>query len=300
MTLRNAMTVDVEDYFQVQAFADCVPRGAWDMFERRVEGNTDRMLGQFARAGVSATFFTLGWVAERHPTLIRRIVAAGHELASHGYGHMRADTQAPAAFAEDVRRAKRILEDVGGAPVTGYRAPTFSIGPRNPWAFEVLEREGYRYSSSTYPVRHDLYGDPSASRHPFQPAGGQLWEIPMTTTRLLGQNLPCAGGGYFRLLPVRFVPARAGPREPRRAHARPLLHPSLGDRSGAAAHRGREKHRTIPPSRQSVADRATARRPAARVRVGPDGPRVRGPADRTAFRAARGLSGRPWPSSSPS
>ena len=160
--IRNAMTVDVEDYFQAQAFADCIPRASWDGLERRVEANTDRLLEQFGRSVVKATFFTLGWVAERHPALIRRIVDEGHELASHGYDHTRADTQDPTAFTADVRHAKRLLEDTGGAAVIGYRAATFSIGPRNAWAFRVLENEGYRYSSSTYPVRHDLYGDPEA------------------------------------------------------------------------------------------------------------------------------------------
>jgi polysaccharide deacetylase family protein (PEP-CTERM system associated) len=203
-TLRNAMTVDVEDYFQVQAFANCIPRASWDTFPRRVEANTDRFLEQFDRAGVRATFFTLGWVAERHPALVRRIVNAGHELASHGYDHTRADAQDPDTFAADIRRAKSILEDIGGCAVIGYRAATFSIGARNAWAFGVLAAEGYRYSSSIYPVRHDLYGMPDAPRAPFRPGDGTLWELPMTTVRLLGRNLPCSGGGYFRLLPYRL------------------------------------------------------------------------------------------------
>ncbi len=197
----NAMTVDVEDYFQVQAFADCVPRADWETLPRRVEANTDRILEQFARAGIVGTFFTLGWVAERHPGLVRRIVAAGHELASHGYDHTRADAQDPPTFAADIRRARRILEDTGGCAVTGYRAATFSIGARNAWAFQALAAEGYRYSSSIYPVKHDLYGMPDAPRAPFRPGSGTLWELPMTTVRLLGRNLPCSGGGYFRLLP---------------------------------------------------------------------------------------------------
>lgn len=201
--LSHAMTIDVEDYFQVQAFAGVVARDRWDEFERRVEANTDRLLAAFAAAGVHGTFFTLGWVADRHPGLVRRIVAAGHELASHGYWHGRADEQTPEFFREDVRRAKRTLEDAGGMPVAGYRAPTFSIGARNAWAFEVLQDEGYRYSSSVYPVRHDLYGSPDAPRFPHHPTPGaaSLWEIPMTTVRALGRNLPVSGGGYFRLLP---------------------------------------------------------------------------------------------------
>jgi polysaccharide deacetylase family protein (PEP-CTERM system associated) len=197
----NAMTVDVEDYFQVQAFADVVPRADWDGFAPRVEATTDRILALFASAGVHATFFTLGWVAQRHPALVRRIVAAGHELASHGWDHTRADAQAPAAFRADVARTRALLEDVGGVPVAGYRAATFSIGPRNLWAFQVLEEAGYRYSSSINPIAHDLYGMPDAPRVPFQPEACRLWEIPMTTVRLLGRNVPCSGGGYFRLLP---------------------------------------------------------------------------------------------------
>ncbi len=195
------MTVDVEDYFQVQAFAGCVDRADWDSFPRRVEANVDRILGQFDRAGVSATFFTLGWIAERHPAMVRRIVAAGHELASHGWEHTRADCQTPEVFRQDVRRARAMLEDIGGVRVTGYRAATFSIGARNQWAFGVLRDEGYAYSSSVNPIAHDLYGMPDAPRTPFQPEGDGFWEIPMTTVRLFGRNLPCSGGGYFRLLP---------------------------------------------------------------------------------------------------
>jgi polysaccharide deacetylase family protein (PEP-CTERM system associated) len=199
--IRNAMTVDVEDYFQVQAFAHCVDRGQWDAIPTRVEANVDQILQQFAAAGVAATFFTLGWIAERHPVMIRRIVAAGHELASHGYDHTRADSQEPAAFRDDVRRTRLMLEDIGGVAIRGYRAPTFSINARNQWAFTVLQEEGYEYSSSVNPIRHDLYGMPDAPRTPFQPLGGTLWEIPMTTVRAGGHNWPCSGGGYFRLLP---------------------------------------------------------------------------------------------------
>lgn len=197
----NALTVDVEDYFQVQAFFDVVPRSAWDEFPRRVEANTERLLALFAQAGVHGTFFTLGWVAERHPALIRRIVAGGHELASHGYWHYRVDSQTPEDFAADIGRAKAVLEAAGGVAVGGYRAPTFSVGPRTPWAFPILENAGHRYSSSVYPVRHDLYGTPDAPRAPHRHAGTGLWEIPMTTLRVAARNLPCSGGGYFRLLP---------------------------------------------------------------------------------------------------
>lgn len=204
----NAMTVDVEDYFQVQAFAGCVSRGDWDGFPRRVEANTDRVLDQFAAAGVKATFFTLGWVAERHPRIVRRIVAEGHELASHGWDHTRVDSQDPEAFRADIRRTRLLLEDLAGVAVNGYRAATFSIGARTMWAFPILRQEGYAYSSSINPIRHDLYGIPDAPRVPFLPAPDGVLEIPMTTVRLWGRNWPCSGGGYFRLLPARLY--RAG------------------------------------------------------------------------------------------
>ena len=167
----HALTVDVEDYFQVQAFADVIAPAAWEDLPRRVQANTERLLALFAGAGVQATFFTLGWVAERHPALIRRIVAGGHELASHGHMHQRVDGQRPEEFRADVARARCVLEDAGGVAVAGYRAPTFSVGPRTPWAFDILARTGHRYSSSTYPVRHDLYGQPDAPRRPFRHPG---------------------------------------------------------------------------------------------------------------------------------
>ncbi|SHJ92466.1 polysaccharide deacetylase family protein, PEP-CTERM locus subfamily [Roseomonas rosea] len=202
---RNAMSVDVEDWFQVQAFAGCIRREDWDGFSRRVEANTGRVLDAFGAAGIRATFFTLGWVAERHPALIRRIVAEGHELASHGYGHEQVDRIGEAAFRADIRRARGVLEDAGGVAVLGYRAPTFSIGPRTPWAHAVLAEEGHRYSSSVFPVRHDLYGTPDAPRGPHRPHPDGVMELPMTTLRVggaaRGRNLPCAGGGWFRLLP---------------------------------------------------------------------------------------------------
>jgi polysaccharide deacetylase family protein (PEP-CTERM system associated) len=200
-TARNAMTIDVEDYFQVQALAHCIPRASWDNIAPRVEANVDLVLELLAHAGVRATFFTLGWVAARHPRMVRRIVAAGHELASHGWDHRRADSMEPPEFRADVGRARRTLEDIGGVAVRGYRAPTFSIGARNQWAFAVLESEGYHYSSSVNPVRHDLYGMPDAPRAPYRPNGGALWEFPMTTLRVPGRNLPCSGGGLFRLVP---------------------------------------------------------------------------------------------------
>lgn len=204
MRVVNAMTVDVEDYFHVQAFAGTIDPADWDSLPRRVEANTDGLLEQFDRAGVRATMFTLGWVAERHPALIRRIVDAGHELASHGHGHANLDRLTPKSFRADIHRAKALLEDAGGVAVRGYRAPTFSVGPRTGWAYAVLEEEGHAYSSSVYPVRHDLYGNPDAPRFPYHPDGRRIVEIPMTTMPLGGHNLPCSGGGFFRLLPYRL------------------------------------------------------------------------------------------------
>jgi len=205
----NAMTCDVEDGFQVQAFAGTVERADWAALPSRVERNTNRVLDIFAEADVKATFFTLGWVAERHPALLRRMVAEGHEVASHGWAHIRADAQSPAEFRDDVRRTKRLLEDVAGAPVLGYRAASFSIGAPNLWAHEVLAEEGHAYSSSIFPVRHDIYGMPEAPRFPFRPLPGRGFrEFPLTTIVLGGRNLPASGGGYFRLLPY-FLSAAA-------------------------------------------------------------------------------------------
>jgi polysaccharide deacetylase family protein (PEP-CTERM system associated) len=200
--IRNAMSVDVEDWFQVQAFAGVIQRSSWDSLESRVVANTERVLEQFAAAGINATFFTLGWVAERHPALVRRIVEAGHELASHGHGHEQVNVIGETAFRADIRRAKQVLEDAGGVPVLGYRAPTFSIGARiTPWAHAALAEEGYRYSSSVFPIRHDLYGAPDAPRGPHRPRPDGVVELPMTTLRAMGRNFPCSGGGWFRLIP---------------------------------------------------------------------------------------------------
>lgn len=198
--ITNALTIDVEDYFQVSAFAPYIRRSDWDARECRVERNVERILAMLEARGVQATFFTLGWVAERYPQLVRRIVEGGHELASHGYGHQRASDLDRAAFRDDVARAKAILEDLGGVAVRGYRAPSFSIGERNLWAFDTLAETGHAYSSSIYPIRHDHYGMPDAPRFAHRVAGGLL-EVPVTTVRLAGRNLPSSGGGYFRLLP---------------------------------------------------------------------------------------------------
>jgi polysaccharide deacetylase family protein (PEP-CTERM system associated) len=198
----NAMSVDVEEHFQVQAMERTVRRQDWNRRASRVEASTNRILDLFAAHEAKATFFTLGWVAERHPSLVRRIVAEGHELASHGYEHIRVDAQTPAEFRADVARTKAILEDLGGVPVNGYRAATFSIGRKNMWAFDELAEAGYTYSSSINPIRHDLYGMTEAPRGPFLPAGAHgVVELPITTLRLGGRNFPCGGGGFFRLLP---------------------------------------------------------------------------------------------------
>lgn len=167
--LSHAMTVDVEDYFQVYAFFHCIPRTSWDGYTHRVEDNVARILAQFAAAGISATFFTLGWIAERHKPMIRRIVEAGHELASHGYDHTRVDAMDATAFREDLLRTRAILEDAGGVAINGYRAPTFSIGETTPWAFDVIAETGHAYSSSVNPVRSDNYGMPDAPRVPYRP-----------------------------------------------------------------------------------------------------------------------------------
>ena len=200
MAMRNALTIDVEDYFQVSALAPYIARSEWDAQDCRVEKNVDRILVLLEEYATRATFFTLGWVAERYPQLVRRIVDNGHELASHGFAHQRASEQSPEAFFSDIQLAKIVLEDLGGVEVTGYRAPSFSIGHANPWAFECIERAGYRYSSSVYPIRHDHYGMPDAPRFTHDVREG-LIEVPLTTMRLFGRNWPAGGGGYFRLMP---------------------------------------------------------------------------------------------------
>ncbi|WP_249384029.1 XrtA system polysaccharide deacetylase [Chitinivorax sp. B] len=225
--LRNAMTIDVEDYFQVSAFEHHIARDSWDKLPCRVERNMDVILGLLAQHGTQATFFTLGWIAERYPHLIRRIVAEGHELASHGYEHLRASDQSPAEFTDDVTRAKKLLEDLGGIEVTGYRAPSFSIGAGNLWALEALKKAGYYYSSSIYPVARDHYGMPDAPRFAYLPPAGQgLLEVPPTTVRMFNRNLPASGGGFFRLFPYHV--SRALIERVNRVDAKPAifyLHP---------------------------------------------------------------------------
>jgi polysaccharide deacetylase family protein (PEP-CTERM system associated) len=199
----NAMSVDVEDYFQASVFDPVLPRDRWASMESRVVANTRRMLGIFDEFGVRATFFVLGWVAERHPSLVREIAGAGHELASHGYGHRLIYDQTHEAFREDVRRAKALIEDAGGSPVLGYRAPSFSVTTRSLWALDVLIEEGHRYDASIFPIRHDRYGIPGSPRHSYeiQRDGASLTEAPGATVRIGSMNLPIGGGGYFRLLP---------------------------------------------------------------------------------------------------
>lgn len=200
--MRNAMTVDVEDYFQVSAFEHHISRESWDRLPCRVERNMDVILGLMAESGTKATFFTLGWLAERYPALVKRLVAEGHELASHGYSHRRASDQSRKEFFQDISSAKKLLEDIGGVEVKGYRAPSFSIGTDNMWALALLKDAGYQYSSSIYPVAHDHYGMPDAPRFGYTPgAGNGLLELPPTTIHAFGRNWPASGGGYFRLLP---------------------------------------------------------------------------------------------------
>ena len=199
----NAMSIDVEDYFHVSAFDGLVPRSEWERMESRVCRNTERLLDIFTEFDTTATFFVLGWVAERFPALVRSIVARGHEIASHGYAHRLVYDQTPAAFRADVRRARSLLEDSSGQRVVGYRAPSYSITPRSLWALDILIEEGYEYDASIFPIRHDRYGIPVSARRPYRidrPVGAII-EVPGSTTRVGPLNLPIGGGGYFRLLP---------------------------------------------------------------------------------------------------
>lgn len=201
----NALSVDVEDWFQVGAFETCIDRDDWDGLPRRVEANADAVLALFDEAGVKGTFFTLGWVAERHPALMRRVAAAGHEIASHGWDHARVFTLTPEGFRADLQRARQAIEDSCGETPRGYRAPSFSIDARTPWAHSILAEEGYAYSSSVAPLAHDHYGWPEAPRFAHRPlADSDLIELPVTTVELAGRRLAAGGGGFFRLLPYRF------------------------------------------------------------------------------------------------
>jgi polysaccharide deacetylase family protein (PEP-CTERM system associated) len=203
----NAMSIDVEDYFHVSVFDGIVPRSQWPDMESRVCRNTERLLDIFDEFSVHSTFFVLGWVAERFPYLVAAIAARGHEIASHGYAHRLVYDQTPAAFRDDVRRAKRLLEDAGGAAVAGYRAPSYSITPRSLWALDILIEEGYTYDASIFPIRHDRYGIPVSPREPFRidRTVGTIVEVPGSTVRVGPMNLPIAGGGYFRIFPYRWT-----------------------------------------------------------------------------------------------
>ncbi|MGB4499597.1 MAG: XrtA system polysaccharide deacetylase [Methylococcaceae bacterium] len=203
--LKNAMTVDVEDYFQVSAFESYIAKNQWDTLPHRVDRNTHRVLDIFEKHGVKATFFTLGWVAERYPELVKRIVADGHELACHGYEHIRVTQQTPEQFRADITKTKKILEELGSCEVKGYRAASYSICKENLWALDILQEEGFKYSSSIYPVKHDLYGIPDAPRFMYEPIkNSNFKEIPITTLRLGEKNIPCGGGGFFRFYPYVF------------------------------------------------------------------------------------------------
>jgi polysaccharide deacetylase family protein (PEP-CTERM system associated) len=207
-TLFDVLSVDVEDYFHVEAFMDCVPQSSWPDFPSRVRANTERILKMFDEFGCRATFFVLGWVAEREPALVREIVQAGHEVACHSYHHRRVTTLTPEEFREDLQRARAAIEDAARVHIVGYRAPTFSIGPNNLWALEILSEEGFLYDSSIFPIRHDLYGFPDAPRFPNRLQFGSkrvLYEIPMTTVRMGGMTWPAGGGGYLRLLPMSYT-----------------------------------------------------------------------------------------------
>lgn len=204
----NALSVDVEDWFQVSAFDDVIDRASWDRLECRVAANVRRLLDLFDRRGVKATFFTLGWIADRHPGVVAEAAAAGHEIASHGYSHRLVSRLTADEFRADLARTKASLEAAAPCRVTGFRAPSFSFTRGTPWAFDVLRAEGYAFSSSVFPVQHDRYGIPDFPRTPVRLVDGSgraLWEFPMTTWRVLGRNVPASGGGWLRFLPPAVI-----------------------------------------------------------------------------------------------
>ncbi len=238
----NLMSIDVEDYFHVSVFDGIVPRSQWDRMESRVVQNTTRLLDLFDEFDVRSTFFVLGWVGDRHPDLVKTIARRGHEIASHGYAHRLIYDQTPAAFREDIRRAKRLLEDACGRRVVGYRAPSYSITPKSLWALDALLEEGYEYDSSIFPIRHDRYGIPVSARGAV-PASIDEWarlvEVPGSTTQVGPLNLPVAGGGYFRILPYWWTKWGISRVNQHRGAACRVLSASLGDRSRPAAAGGR-------------------------------------------------------------
>jgi polysaccharide deacetylase family protein (PEP-CTERM system associated) len=205
MSIINALSFDVEDYFQVSAFERVIDRRDWDRIEHRVEKNTDRILEILANADVRATFFMLGWVADRYPALVRGIVDGGHELACHGYAHQRVHDLKPEQFKQDILRSRGVLEDIGGHQIKGYRAPSYSIGKRNLWALDILAECEFQYSSSIYPIKHDHYGFPGAPRFVFKDQKTSLIEIPISTVKLFNQLRPAGGGGFFRFYPYRLT-----------------------------------------------------------------------------------------------
>ncbi len=206
-TPEHFLSFDVEEHFQVNAFESPLRRRRWDTYESRVERNTEKLLALLARHRYRATFFVLGWIAERHRQLVRRIAAQGHEVASHGYGHERITGLTRDAFRADVQRAKRYLEDLIGAPVRGYRAPSFTVVPETRWALEVLVEEGHSYDSSVVPILHDVYGMRGADPHlhRIDTPAGSIWELPPSTAPWLGTRIPVGGGGYFRLYPYALL-----------------------------------------------------------------------------------------------
>jgi polysaccharide deacetylase family protein (PEP-CTERM system associated) len=218
----NGLSVDVEDWFQVGAFEEVIERGSWDSLVDRVERNMLEILDLFDAADVKATFFTLGWVAKRHGPLMREVANRGHEIASHGWDHRRVHTMDRATFAEDIRRTRAVLEDVTGEKITGYRAPSFSIDQRTPWAYMELEEQGYAYSSSVAPIAHDHYGWEAAPRFAFKPLPwSDLVEIPVTTAEFAGKRMAAGGGGFFRVLPYGF--SRWAIRQVNRNEGRPAV-----------------------------------------------------------------------------
>ena len=220
--MRNALSVDVEDWFQVGAFENTIDKASWDGRLHRVERNTDAVLAMFGEAGVRGTFFTLGWIAARYPALIRRIADSGHEVASHGWDHLRVFRMTPKQFADDLNRSRAAIEDAAGQQITGYRAPSFSIDLRTPWAHTVLAEAGYAYSSSVAPVLHDHYGWPEAPRFAFRPLSDSgLIELPVTTVKIAGRNFAAGGGGFFRLFPYGL--SRWAIREVNRKEKRPAI-----------------------------------------------------------------------------